>query len=242
MVGVVPTVGVSATDDSAKGRDGPMSVESDGALEMAVAVPAVPEGIALMLGVGEPQAAGGLGVREREARRMHESPTEAGRSAPAHSATHQPTKPLRPNQKAASRARRLLVCRAAQAPLGSVRVGVRSHDRGQGLEVLGLDGVGACDRRCRRCLVGHRLIEITPFTSRCPRAVDGSRGLRSQRIVWIRPIPTNPATTKIDVHTRTPANIQTMRLRLGAPSISATAVPMGGAMKSGDTSPQPGTP
>jgi len=33
-----------------------------------------------------------------------------------------------------------------------------------------------------------------------------------------------------------------MRRLFGAPSISATAVPMGGAMNSGETRPQPGTP
>jgi len=47
---------------------------------------------------------------------------------------------------------------------------------------------------------------------------------------------------RIVAHVRTPANIQTRRRRLGAPSISATPVPIGGLMKNGDERPQPGTP
>ena len=59
---------------------------------------------------------------------------------------------------------------------------------------------------------------------------------------WMSPRQMIPAVTRIVVQTMTPANIQTRRRRFGAPSIRATAVPIGGDMKSGDTSPQPGMP
>ena len=92
-------------------------------------------------------------------------------------------------------------------------------------------GGAALDGSCARQVHMRAIGLASPPQRRVPQCT-----------AWIMPTPISPAVTRIVTHRATPANIQAMSGLRGAPSMSATAVPMGGDMNNGETSPHPGTP